>query len=339
MSGLESVIAILTPEEVKQVDWDSMSQDARISLEFVDRTISKYPWRLLSLISRKDLNPRDVIDFVIKHADRFTACDEDNFLMSILTLIPIPELKRLDGIVIDWKMICSQPVLGRLCLNPSIDLQFIEEHQMSFSSEDWHSICTVYEDPVQLYDTYPNINIRWIGENPNIPVSFIKTHLYPANKIPHINCINLPIEFVRELALTHTLINVAQHPEISLDILKMQISVIGFVTSVYSNPSIRMLDILLMRSNGFGTATDISQNPNITPELICLAPELHWPGYGIARHISIDSIELAPEVFSIQTILYNPEFSVEHFLKYRDGFFYRKPWFFVNPGRFQGQGN
>lgn len=314
--ALEQIIDVMTPDELANIDWYELSEDSRISLDFISRTFDKHPWILINILSTRP----GIIDFVRRHRSAIFSPgniqDTPNCLrvLSVVHEDDLPELMEI--LDLSWEDIRNNVhILNDLCRNPTIGVDLIRRIVDVMRPIEWRSISRYNQNISELFRLFPDkVQISELVTNNNLSDEIIRALPAPGNVI---NCAGLSIDCIKDIMM-HKLINVDNRPDITPELIEY---CARDNSHVYSNAVIRNLDVLPKLSDlimeGF------SGNPNLTPEFVFVNLDLDWFQPSLVSVMPMDIIELTewnPEhvgIFDLKYLGDHPEITLDIFLRYR----------------------
>lgn len=311
MTEFERIIQAMTPEESAKAQWSDLTEDSRISLEFISRTIDVYPWDMYSVITTK----ANVIEFVIKHVDKIKAIGLKQYSI-LLIYTDLSLLDRLPAILqLSWREISQNPDLMQMVsANRTMTLEFLEDHT-GFSVEMWENISRWFRDPAALVQRHPDkISMAGIVANENTTEDLIRANQALLDSRCSILLKNMSLGFIEEFISRYPTHGLHLHPEV-----KSLTQHVGCM--MYTNPVIRNLDFVGYKPNDEDTRM-FSLNPNVTPEFVLLNLDMSWNQFSIIKVFPIDIIlttdlDRSDAIFNIKILAEHAEFSYELFIKHR----------------------
>lgn len=303
--SVEQVIELMQGE-LQFLDWEYLS--GTISLGFISRTIDKYPWDLAELL----MSPRDpdeLLSFVIRHVDKIRTLKHQDYAR-MLSRINVNDIHLIPEVLqLDWDNIRKRPNCMRLIsINPSIDINTIRCFETN-----WGYISQSYSNPEELLREFPDkVSIRNLFMNPNVSERFVRDNIALLDTIsePGLYCLNLSMEYIKQLIPKYKMIHLHVHPDVTPDMINLPGDM-----RVYANPGIRILHII-KEANHPDCISWFSQNPNVTPEFVFLNLDLAWNQLRVVPLMPPDIVEQC-EAFDIKCLGLHPELTPEMFLRHR----------------------
>lgn len=334
---IEKILLNLTPEEIKQTDWNTMIDRPDVSTDFIDRTFMKYPWPIATLVQCRVLSP----EFIRRHIASFRRYE------SFVQVFANPGVSVNDfrSLVSDfgakWNdAVDSWDYMYHMCSNPNMTLNFVKRRKNNISKLRIKNMLNQnYPRPAELLEFPDIVHKLSLLANRNIDDNFVHLIWDAIPEANGINCSNLSPEIIHSIVINNPKImpcGLNRNPKVSLKFLiHIQEFAAGSIINCINliNPSIRMLELALFDCNiNQHIWLGISYNPSITPEFVCLnhrlgtictcnpdeqCPHILWNIDGLAAYIPFDSFELWPNIFDNRYIGFNPEMTFEYWNEHR----------------------
>lgn len=299
---MEEILLHVRQRFYTMLAWSMITPDPRISIEFIERWIDRFPWDFHCFCKRRDLTVEIVRRFKDKIERPDNLYSNPAFTIDEIEQSLFPMFGDGPGLKQSWIFIN---------IHPDITIDRLERYKPYVPELAWIHVASMTKDPERFFKAFPDSQIDILRNN-HITEAFIQRHIEVARIVVHgIPATNVSPEFI----LKHDLpwIRLNTNPRIDLQTF-LRIPNRSTIQTAEMHLVLRQLECLSLEWERY--IVEMTSGPNITSEFVMLNADIFKLVSGICHNPAIDpgNATLWPLVGEYtHEYLYNPNITYDTF--------------------------